>query len=96
MAKSEPLGFFGIDNNDPKLEKINKKDAQKLIQSASLTLSWNYKEIELAVNEVDGDLNQMYFNFRGIIPRKLFNNYKAVIIHQPVELIKWAIQFINR
>ena len=97
MAKlAKPLGFFGIDNNVHKLKEISSENATKLIRAASLTLTWSHKDIKEAEKEVGGDLDRMYFNFRDILPRKLFKNYKVAIIHQPVELIKWALQFIDR
>lgn len=93
---TEPLGFFGIDNDDPQLENIDKEQALKFIKAASLTLSWKDEDLEEAIDEVQGDLSQLCFNYRDILSKKLFNNYRFAIIHQPIELIKWAVQFVKR
>ena len=97
VTKNHPLGFYGIENADPKLEEIEHEAAVKLIRAAGLTLTWSLKTIDKAVAKNNiSDLKRFYMDYRKLLDVELFNKYKNAIVRQPKELISWALQFVER
>jgi len=87
---TNPLGFYGIENDNQELEKVSCEDAVRLILFATLVLT-----IDKCLLEIDDDLKQFYGNCRDSLDRKLFKKYHTAITHRPKDLISWALQFVE-